>query len=95
MNKPFEKVLLIVGIIGILVVMWLLFAPMNDITQKLNTTFVSPVTDNLTAIATENSTISAYNEFQGGLLDSLWFIVVGGIVLCAIVVLLNNNDGGQ
>ena len=95
MNNLFRKIVLAAGIIGILVIMWLIFAPVNDITKDLNATFVHQVTDNLTAITTDDGTISAYNEFQEGLANSLWFIVVGGIMLCAIVVLLNNNDGGQ
>jgi hypothetical protein len=91
-----KRLAAIAGVLGVLIALWLVFAPVNDISKQFALTYTENATDNLTAIAYDNGTISAYNEFQEGFANSLWFIIATGIVIIAILVVTNqSNTGGE
>lgn len=87
----FQKIGLIIGIIGILVLLWLLFAPVNDISKGLQP-IVDNATDNITPFTTADGQLETFNAFQDAVVSGLWFIIAGGIVVAAILIIGSGNN---
>ena len=90
----FNKIIVFLGIIAIIGILWVVFAPVNDISNQMHSMYTENVTDNITPVMTDNGTISVYNDFQEGFAKSLWLIIVAGIVVFGIIIVASSSNTG-
>lgn len=91
--KSGNKILLVLGIFAVLVFLWLIFAPLNDLNRQMNTMYTTPATANSTAIMSDNGTVPRFNTFQGGIVTSFLWIIAIGIVGGGVMLISNAFKG--
>jgi len=92
MKSPFgAKVLVILGVMAIFAIMYITFAPLFTVSNTMNT-YITAATANTTVIMTDNGTISTYNEFQGAIGSSLFWIIELGILVVGIIIMSSDSE---
>ena len=90
MNKFWGAVAVLAVIGGMLVV----FAPMTDLQNQLDTDIVTPITDNLTAYtAVGAATVPSFNTPLHLLYGNLWWIIA--LVIIIVLVIAIGRIGGS
>jgi hypothetical protein len=90
-----KQIVTALGVIAVLFVFAMFFAPIHDMSLDMTTTYIIPATSDDTPIVTDNGTMPVFNDFKAGVGGGYFWIIAACIVIGGVIAIAMEANKGD